>query len=232
MTWTATKTIHNHYRDNTKPLFTFKHNQQKKRTDLAPNPTNSPITFKHHRGKLWKNKKNNPKQKQKTGLASGSAVAGVDACRTRATTGDLLCNRNPPEDPETTRGALEDKPWPTQACPGSGLHGTCRPHANREELARLLLEATEPEETGYHRGEEHVLEKPTKVSRSDSKERNQNKEKLGQKLRQIEAHQKNAPQPKSREVFYWGKSTTTGSNSGKQKLHIPKGWKTRNLHWI
>jgi len=43
--------------DNNKPLFKFKHNQQKNMADLTSKPTNSQVNFKHHRGRLWKDNK-------------------------------------------------------------------------------------------------------------------------------------------------------------------------------
>jgi hypothetical protein len=59
-----------------------------------------------------------------------------------------------------------------------------RPRVELEEPAQPWLEAAGLEEAGDNRGEARVLKKPTKVSRSDSKERNQNKEKPSQKLHQ------------------------------------------------
>jgi len=104
---------------------------------------------------------------------------------------------------KTPNHILEDKPWPTHIGPRSDLPSACRPCIEREELARPWLEGKGPEEAGDHCGEAHVLGKPAEVSRSDSKERNQNKEKPGHKLHR-ETHQKITPQPKSCEVFYWG----------------------------
>jgi hypothetical protein len=52
--------------------------------------------------------------------------------------------------------------------------------------------ATELEEARDHNEEARVLKKPVEMSKSDSKERNQNKEKPGQKFRR-----KNTPENRS-----------------------------------
>jgi hypothetical protein len=154
-------------------------------------------------------------------LTSGGAVANVHPLPSETSFAVEIHQKtsDPPKNLQPNH-ALEDKPWPTRAGPGSDLPSACRPHAEREESARQWLEAAGPEEADDHRGKARVLEKPTEVNRFDSKEINQNKEKSGQKLRQ-KTHQKVAPQPKSREVFCWETLTTTRSNPGKQKLQSP-----------
>jgi hypothetical protein len=124
---------------------------------------------------------------------------------------------------------LKDKPWPTRAGLRSDLPCACRPRAKCEGHKRPWLEAAGPEEAGDHRGEACVLVEPAEVSRSDSKERNPNKEKSGQKLYR-KTHQKVSSQPKSREVFYRETSTTTGSNPGNKKLQNPNDWRTQILY--
>jgi hypothetical protein len=61
--------------------------------------------------------------------------------------------------------------------------------------------AIELEEAKDHNEEACVLKKPVEMSKSDSKERNQNKEKPGQKNSAGKTHQKIGREPKSREVF-------------------------------
>jgi hypothetical protein len=75
------------------------------------------------------------------------------------------------------------------------------------------------------------LEKPTEVSKSDSEEINQNKEKSGQKLRWRHTRKSllNSNPVKSSAEEHQPPPDLIRKN---KKLHNPKGWKAPNLHWI
>lgn len=73
-----------------------------------------------------------------------------------------------------------------------------RPRAEREESALPWLEIAGPKEVSGHRGEARVLEKL--VGKFDSKERNPNKEKSGQKLSR-KTTKKSLPNPNPMKSF-------------------------------
>jgi hypothetical protein len=147
----------------------------------------------------------------------GSAIA--EAFRTCAATNDLICNKNPPEDPETTEEP-PDPPWKTSRDPHVWNQGvTSLAHVGHaQSVKNRHSRCWIGKNPGDHRGEVRL----GKISQSKQiwlQRKKKKKQRKNISKTPPETHQKIAHQPKSREVFYQGTSTTIGSNPREQKLH-------------
>jgi len=95
--------------------------------------------------KKEKKPRNNSKKKPKNRIDVENTVTGDDACRTRATTRDLLCSRRPPEDPETTEKTISRDPHaPVQGVTSLARAGPTSSRKNRHGRGWRLLDQKKP----------------------------------------------------------------------------------------